>query len=113
MSTITVHFIEHRADGSTVDHTVEASAGQSLMRAALAAGIDGIAADCGGSLVCATCHVWVDAAWSDRLAPPTPQESAMLEFTAAPRRPDSRLSCQIPLDASLAGLEVQLPPTQY
>jgi ferredoxin, 2Fe-2S len=37
----------------------------------------------------------------------------MLEFTAAPRRPDSRLSCQIPLDASLAGLEVQLPPTQY
>jgi ferredoxin, 2Fe-2S len=113
MSTLTVHFIERRADGSTFDHTVMASAGQSLMRAALAAGIDGIAADCGGSLVCATCHVWVDTAWSDRLPPPTPQEIAMLEFTAAPRRPDSRLSCQIPLDASLAGLTVQLPPTQY
>jgi 2Fe-2S ferredoxin len=87
--------------------------GRSLMRTAVDAGIDGIAADCGGCLTCATCHVIVDAAWAEKLSPPTDDELAMLEMTAAPRRPTSRLSCQLVLSAELDGLVVQLPATQY
>jgi len=83
------------------------------MRTAVDAGIDGIAADCGGCLTCATCHVIVDAAWAEKLSPPTDDELAMLEMTAAPRRPTSRLSCQLVLSAELDGLVVQLPATQY
>ena len=74
------------------------------MRAAISAGIDGIAADCGGCMTCATCHVIVDPAWVDRLPAASRGEEAMLEMTAVPRQPTSRLSCQIVLDASLDGL---------
>ena len=87
--------------------------GQSLMRAALAAGIDAIAADCGGALSCATCHVWVAAEWTERLPAPSAEENEMLEMTAAPRREHSRLSCQIVLNDSLHGLTVDLPLHQY
>jgi 2Fe-2S ferredoxin len=83
------------------------------MRAATDAGVDGILADCGGCLTCSTCHVIVDPAWSDKLRPPADEELDMLEMTASPRQPTSRLSCQIMLDESLSGLVVQLPPTQY
>jgi ferredoxin, 2Fe-2S len=55
----------------------------------------------------------VRADWSGRIAPPSRDEAAMLEMTAAPRQPHSRLSCQIVLDASLDGLVVRLPATQY
>lgn len=93
--------------------SVEAQPGHSLMRAATAAGITGIAADCGGLLSCATCHVIVGAEWVARLPPPSADELSMLEMTAAPRQPTSRLSCQITLDAALDGLTVTLPATQY
>jgi 2Fe-2S ferredoxin len=83
------------------------------MRAALAAGIDGIAADCGGVLSCATCHVVVASAWAARLPAPGADEDAMLEMTAAPREPNSRLSCQIVLAPELDGLVVRVAATQY
>jgi 2Fe-2S ferredoxin len=83
------------------------------MRVATGAGIEAIAADCGGCLSCATCHVYVDEAWLARLPPMSDDESAMLEMTAAERRPHSRLSCEIVLDDSLDGLVVHLPETQY
>jgi 2Fe-2S ferredoxin len=105
---VQVHFVAHDSTRQTVD----AQAGRSLMRAAVEAGVDGIAADCGGCLTCATCHVIVDASWFDRLPAPSADEDAMLEMTAAPRQPHSRLSCQIVLAAVLEGLVVQLPPTQ-
>ena len=105
----TVHLIA--ADGSRRMITVKT--GQSLMKAAVSAGVDAIAADCGGSLTCATCHVYVDATWAERLPPPGRDELAMLEMTAAERRPTSRLSCQIVLDPSLEGLTVELPSHQY
>jgi 2Fe-2S ferredoxin len=92
---------------------LEGKPGQSLMQAAVAANVDGIAADCGGSLTCATCHVYVREPFSARLGAPSADETAMLEFTAAPRRSTSRLSCQIPLDDDLDGFEADLPPTQY
>lgn len=87
--------------------------GQSLMKAAVAAGVEGIAADCGGSLSCATCHVYVDEAWWPRLPEASADELHMLELTAAERQTTSRLSCQIVVDESLNGLLVRLPVSQY
>lgn len=109
MTTITVHLVE--SNGTR--HTLAAAVAQSLMRAAVAAGLDGIKADCGGMMTCATCHVYVDDAWSARLPAPSQDEDAMLEMTAAPRLPTSRLSCQISLDRDLDGLTVTMPDTQY
>ncbi|HSC01235.1 MAG TPA: 2Fe-2S iron-sulfur cluster-binding protein [Burkholderiaceae bacterium] len=108
-ATITVHLIA--ANGTR--RTVQGRVGQSLMRAAVDAGEEGIAADCGGCLSCATCHVIVDPAWADRAGPPSDDEGYMLEMTASPQQPTSRLSCQIALDESLDGLVVQLPDKQY
>ena len=109
MSNVTVHLLE--ADGHL--HTVQGKPGRSLMHVATAHGVETIAADCGGCLQCATCHVIVDADWAGRLPPPAPDEIAMLEMTAAPRQPTSRLCCQITLTPSLDGLRVRLPTTQY
>jgi len=107
--TITVHLIA--ADGRR--RSVEGRAKQSLMRAATDAGVAEIAADCGGSLSCATCHVIVDDAWAARLPAVLADEDAMLEMTAVPREPNSRLSCQIVLGETLDGLVARLPPKQY
>jgi len=106
---ITVHLIE--ADGTRRD--VPGQAGQSVMRAAIEAGIDGIKADCGGLMSCATCHVIVAPEWATRLTPPDSDEDAMLEMTAAPREATSRLSCQIFLVEALDGFTAKLPTTQY
>jgi len=106
---ITIHFIA--ADGRAT--SAQGKPGKSLMEAAVAAGIDGIAADCGGLLTCATCHVHVQEPFASSLPPPDGEELGMLEFTAAPRTAASRLSCQIKLTPALDGLTVQLPATQY
>lgn len=93
---------------------VEAAPGTSLMRAGVDHGVEGIAADCGGTMSCATCHVYIDdAASREHVPPPGPDEQAMLEMTAAERTPASRLSCQILLTPALDGLVVRLPATQY
>jgi len=107
--TVTVHLVE--IDGTR--HSLVGNPGQSLMRVATDAGLDGIKADCGGCMTCATCHVVVDAGWADRLPPPSGDEEAMLEMTAAPRRPTSRLSCQIVLSEALDGFVAGIPETQY
>ena len=109
---ITVHFI-HSNGHST---TLSAKPGISLMQAAVGRSVAGIAADCGGMLICATCHVLVDDQWlqaDSPLPPPTSEESDMLQFTASTRQPQSRLSCQIVLTPALDGLTVRLPGTQY
>ncbi len=106
---ITVHLVS--AAGVTT--TLQARPGQSLMEAAVAANVAGIEADCGGLLTCGTCHVYVREPHAAALPPPDADESGMLDFTAAPRQPRSRLSCQIRLDASLEGLTVDLPDTQH
>jgi len=91
----------------------EAPDGISVMAAATGHGIAGIVAECGGSLSCATCHVYVDEAWADRLVPPTADERQMLALTAAEPRPTSRLSCQIRLTPELQGLRLHVPDRQY
>ena len=106
---ITVHL--QSASGRV--QTITGRVGRSLMHAAVGANADGIAADCGGLLSCATCHVMVDGEWAMRLPPPGADEESMLEMTAAPREAGSRLSCQIELTPELAGLLIRLPATQY
>lgn len=92
---------------------VTARPGISLMRAAIDADLDGIAADCGGALTCATCHVMVREPWASRLPAMQSDEDDMLGFTACDRQANSRLSCQIILTDSLDGMEVDLPDSQY
>ena len=94
-------------------HSVEAPDGVSVMQAATGFGVPGIVAECGGSAMCATCHVMVDEAWIARLPAPLANELEMLECTAVPRTPGSRLSCQIKLTPELQGLLLRLPDRQY
>ena len=98
-------------DGATT--TLETRPAGSLMQAAVAGNAAGIEADCGGLLTCATCHVYVREPFASRLPPPSDDELGMLEFTASPRRPNSRLSCQIELSDALDGLVVDLPASQH
>ena len=95
------------------EHEVEVVKHESLMRAAVRNNVEGIAADCGGGLTCATCHVYVEPAWADRLPPPDLDELDMLQFTAAERRSTSRLSCQLRMKEDLDGIRVAVPETQY
>ena len=92
--------------------SVETDIGNSAMRAALMHGLDGIIAECGGSAVCATCHVYVDEAWLTKLKPVGADEDDLLEGTASERKPNSRLSCQIKMTAELDGLVLRLPQRQ-
>jgi 2Fe-2S ferredoxin len=92
---------------------IEAAPGQSLMKAAVDANVKGIEADCGGTLTCATCHVMVDAPWTEKLPPASPDELDMLDFAASPVQPTSRLSCQLQLTPALDGLVVRLPSSQH
>jgi 2Fe-2S ferredoxin len=99
-------------DPDQVRHELEVEAGMSVMEGAITHGIDGIVAECGGSLMCATCHVYVDSADLERLAEMKPDEDEMLDATASPREPTSRLSCQLVVTPELDGLTVHLPEEQ-
>ena len=90
---------------------VEARAGDSVMAAAVANGVPGIDADCGGGCSCGTCHVIVDSAWSARTGEPGPMEEGMLGFVPE-RAETSRLSCQLTISDALDGLVVRLPEFQ-
>jgi 2Fe-2S ferredoxin len=103
-----VTYIEHGG----AEHHVDVPAGLSVMDGAKRFTVPGIDGDCGGACACATCHVYVEEGWYDRLPPPEPIEQEMLDF-AFDVKPTSRLSCQIKLDPSLDGLVVRTPPRQY
>ena len=107
---IKVHFVR---PGGASTISLECKTGQSLMQAGISANVEGIEADCGGLMTCATCHVYVREPFASQLPAPSQDELAMLEFTAAERRPNSRLSCQIDLGNSLDGLTVDLPESQH
>ena len=95
------------------EQEVEVARFESLMRAAVRNNVDGIAGDCGGGLTCANCHVYVDPEWLARLPPADASEEDMLQFTAAERKPNSRLSCQLRMAEELAGIRVTVPEFQY
>jgi len=95
-------------DQNRVEHRCLADGKSSLMQAIRDSELE-IAAQCGGCCSCATCHVYVDPQWLDRLSPPSEEELAMLDLAMDPK-PESRLSCQIVLRDDLSGLRVTLAP---
>lgn len=93
------------------EHVVEVPVGSSVMAGAKKNDVPGIDADCGGGCSCATCHVFVDAAWQARVGAQNPIEEATLEF-AENVEANSRLSCQIKVTEELDGLVVRMPESQ-
>ena len=110
---ITIHLQHTGPGGRVTGYEITGNPGESLMQAAVAAGVDGIAADGGGLLTCATCHVVVPEPWRSALPPVAAEENTMLDFTATTRCEGSRLSCQIVLSPALDGMMVELPKSQY
>ena len=103
-----ITYIEH--DGT--EHVVDVPNGWNLMEGAVQNNIDGIDADCGGCLSCATCHVYIDEAFVEKLPTAEDVEEDMLDCTACERADNSRLSCQITVTDELEGLVVRMPEYQ-
>ena len=99
--------ITYIADDGT-ETVANVAEGFSVMEGAVANGVGGIEAVCGGACACATCHVYVDAGWEARLVARSDSEEAMLDF-AADVLPNSRLSCQIIVSGNLDGMVVRIP----
>ncbi len=98
-----------QADGTQIE--TEASSGMSVMQAAVNAGVDDIAAECGGACACGTCHCVLTQDWFDRVAAPETDEVDMLEFVIDPQ-PTSRLSCQVVVTENMHGIVITVPATQ-
>ena len=102
-----ITYIEH--DGKT--HTIEVASGLSVMEGAVQNNIPGIDSDCGGSMACATCHVYVKEEWFNKLPKKEDGEEDMLDMAFEPKK-NSRLSCQLMVSDQLDGLVVNLPEKQ-
>ncbi len=94
------------------EHPVDVRNGLSVMEGAIKNNIPGIDADCGGACACATCHVYVDEAWTAKTGAASAMEESMLDF-AQNVEPNSRLSCQIRVTDALDGLIVRMPEDQH
>ena len=92
-------------------HTVDVDNGLTVMEGAVQNNIPGIDADCGGSMACATCHVYVKEVWFDKINKKSEGEDDMLDQAFEPNK-FSRLSCQISVSNELDGLVVDLPKKQ-
>lgn len=99
-------------DHSGEERAVEAKNGETVMEAAIKNSIPGIDADCGGACACATCHVYVDEAFMDKVGQPEDMEQSMLDF-AENVKSTSRLSCQISVRDELDGMRVTTPESQH
>ena len=102
-----ITYIEH--DGKT--HTIEVASGLSVMEGAVQNNIPGIDADCGGSMACATCHVYVKEEWFNKLPKKEDGEEDMLDKAFEPKK-NSRVSCQLMVSDQIDGLVVNLPEKQ-
>ena len=100
-------YIEH----SGKSHAIEVANGLSVMEGAVQNNIPGIDADCGGSMACATCHVYVKEEWFNKLPKKEDGEEDMLDMAFEPKK-NSRLSCQLMVSDQLDGLVVNLPEKQ-
>ena len=102
-----ITYIEHNEKS----HTLEVANGLTVMEGAVQNSIPGIDADCGGSCACATCHVYVDKKWFNKLPNKESAEEDMLDMAFEPKK-FSRLSCQLTISDSLGGLVVKMPSKQ-
>ena len=92
-------------------YETEAETGSTVMETAVRNGVPGIIGECGGACTCATCHVYVDDAWTEKVGGPSVMEEDMLDF-AFDVRDSSRLSCQIKVQDELEGLVLHVPASQ-
>ena len=97
---------------SGTSREVDAPAGMSVMQAALNNRVEGILGECGGNCMCATCHVYVDPRFIDRIPTAKENEKFMLSIAAEGPETNSRLSCQIKMTEELNGIVVRLPRRQ-
>ncbi len=102
-----ITYIEHNG----TNHTVDVQNGLTVMEGAVQNDIPGIDADCGGSMACATCHVYVKEEWFDKTNKKSEGEDDMLDQAYEPKK-NSRLSCQIIVSDDLDGLVVDMPEKQ-
>ena len=102
-----IKYIEHKGKS----HTIDVANGLSVMEGAVQNDIPGIDADCGGSMACATCHVYVKEKWFDKLPKKEDGEEDMIDMAYEPNK-FSRLSCQLIVSDELDGLVVKLPIKQ-
>ena len=102
-----ITYIEHNG----TNHTVDVQNGLTVMEGAVQNSIPGIDADCGGSMACATCHVYVKEDWFDKINKKNEGEDDMLDQAYEPKK-NSRLSCQIIFSDDLNGLVVDMPEKQ-
>ena len=102
-----ITYIEH----TNKKHIIEVSKNMSVMEGAIQNNITGIDADCGGSMACATCHVYVDEKWFNKLEKKHEAEEDMLDMAYQPNK-FSRLSCQLLVSEKLDGLIVRMPSKQ-
>jgi 2Fe-2S ferredoxin len=91
--------------------TIDVEKGLSVMEGAIQNDIPGIDADCGGSMACATCHVYVEDKWLDKIPEAEEAEVDMIDMAFEPKK-NSRLSCQILITDELDGLTVTTPEKQ-
>ncbi|MDB4558723.1 2Fe-2S iron-sulfur cluster-binding protein [Amylibacter sp.] len=103
-----ITYIEHNG----TRHEVDVANGLTVMEGARDNNIPGIEADCGGACACSTCHVYVDAAWVEKLSSKDAMEEDMLDFAWEPDAVKSRLTCQLKVSDALDGLVVQMPEKQ-
>ena len=94
-----------------VSKTIEVENGLSVMEGAIQNDIPGIDADCGGGMACATCHVYVEEKWLDKLPKSEEAEIDMIDMAYEPKK-NSRLSCQLIVSDILEGLVVSIPSKQ-
>ena len=92
-------------------HTIDVQNGLTVMEGAIQNDIPGIDADCGGGMSCATCHVYVNEEWLDKLPIKEDGEEDMLDMAFEPKK-NSRLSCQLIVSDTLDGLVVNIPSKQ-
>ena len=98
-------------ESNGTEHTVDVDEGLSIMEGAVTTSIPGIDADCGGGMSCATCHVYVNEEWLDKLPKKEDGEEDMLDMAFEPKK-NSRLSCQLIVSDELDGLIVNTPSKQ-
>jgi 2Fe-2S ferredoxin len=102
-----ITYIDHNDNSKTI----EVENGLTVMEGAIQNNIPGIDADCGGSMACATCHVYVEESWLNKLSKAEDSEQDMIDMAFKPEK-NSRLSCQIVVSEEIDGLVVSTPEKQ-
>ena len=107
MPKIVYKSLEHQTETE-----VTVADGWTVMEGAIQNDVDGILAECGGGCACATCHVYVEGSYLDKIGPLSDVEADMLECVASERKNNSRLACQIKVTEALEGLVIEIPEAQ-